>query len=1092
MKRVALVLSCLALLAGAARDTAVLVWTGTLSIPTYAEGPANPNAPFDLFSFGRFNYPYPIRDALTDRRETVAWRTLNLENEYLRLTVLPDLGGHVYRCLDKRTGREMFYANPAIKKALIGYRGAWAAFGIEFNFPVSHNWMSLSPVDFSTARHEDGSASIFVGNIDRVYGMQWRVELRLAPGRSALEQRTELYNPSRVRHRYYWWNNAAVEVWDDSRLVYPTQVMATHGFTRLEPWPIDRSGRDLSVIRNQAGPVSLFTYGTREAFVGVYHPRTSSGTVHVADPAELPAHKVWSWGHDRDAEAWSDALSDDHSAYVELQSGLFRNQETYAFLEPQETVRFSEYWLPVRDLGGITRANADAILYMQRDSAGRMRLALDPARELPDAHIAVRQDGKALLNTTASLSPREVWRTELAAPTPEAVTIELSDAGGAAVLQHTERQYDLTPADSVRLGPQPDLRTAPAGTASADEALELGTIDEMEGRRQQAMERYIAALNAHPDSFALLKAAGRLAIALGYPEAQRGGHATAVGWLEAAHARNTTDVEVEYYLGAALAATRQDRDARALLQRARRFRATRAPATLELARMSARQGNLEGALALAREMAAEDPRAWQAGAVELSALRRLGRKADARQRGDYWRSVDPTNSILRFETSLTGDDDPALWEHLSADAERVLDVVDEYLALGAYSDALLVIERACSTSPRPDSLEPGAVPAGKSPLVWYYRAYLRADTRAGADSDYARARALPTTYVFPSRHSSYAVFDAAIETNHDDATARFLLGSLYLSAGLVKPAIDAWQETRRLQPGIPTLHRNLALALLYGPADFHETRAVLEEGITVDRSNVELYQTLDAVLSAEGAPPAERVAALRRFPSAGASADLPVAIVVKLAQALAEAGEAKEAERLFHGRFFPREEGGTSIRTVYAQVRLASAFAAARQRDCVQAFDTLDGLLREREGLGFTAGGLAAVIDSPPMALQAVKIEAACDRPSMMRPRLVRLARAWNSDAPPLTQAIADEARRRLGRPRTAAELRRLATALDAVTRTLDSGTTSNPGMTEYTRALLLDALGRRQESRHALRRVFIFPDRNLSHALARNMMMSR
>jgi hypothetical protein len=170
-------LACAVLGLRAAPDNVVRVWSGSIQIPTYAEAPANPNAPFDLFSFGRFNYPYSIRDGLTDRRETQTWRSLNVENEYLRLTVLPDLGGHVYSCLDKRTGREMFYANPTIKKALIGYRGAWAAFGIEFNFPVSHNWVSLSPVDSATAEHEDGSGSIWIGNVDRVYGSQWRVEL---------------------------------------------------------------------------------------------------------------------------------------------------------------------------------------------------------------------------------------------------------------------------------------------------------------------------------------------------------------------------------------------------------------------------------------------------------------------------------------------------------------------------------------------------------------------------------------------------------------------------------------------------------------------------------------------------------------------------------------------------------------------------------------------------------------------------------------------------------------------------------------------------------------------------------------------------
>ena len=156
--------------AAAPGNAAVRVWQGTLTIPTYEEGPPNPNPPFDLFSWGRFNYPYTLRDALTDRRQDVVWRSLHLENEYLRLTVLPDLGGRIYSCLDKRTSREMFYANPSIKKALIGYRGAWAAFGVEFNFPVSHNWVSMSPVDFATQAHPDGSGSIWVGNTDQVYG----------------------------------------------------------------------------------------------------------------------------------------------------------------------------------------------------------------------------------------------------------------------------------------------------------------------------------------------------------------------------------------------------------------------------------------------------------------------------------------------------------------------------------------------------------------------------------------------------------------------------------------------------------------------------------------------------------------------------------------------------------------------------------------------------------------------------------------------------------------------------------------------------------------------------------------------------------
>src|SRR4030095_9625607 len=229
------------------------------------------------------------------------------------------------------------------------------------------------------------------------------------------------------------------QAWEDSRLVYPTELMATHGFTAIEPWPNDRQGRDMSVIRNQTdGTVSLFTYRTREGFVGVYHPHTNSGTVHLADPAELPVHKVWSWGNDRDAATWREALSDDDSRYVELQAGLFRNQETYAFLEPQESVRFTEYWLAGRDLAGIARATRDAVFHAERMSPTRWRLALDVTKEVPDAHLRF-ETGGSRESIVQSLSPREVWRKEI---TGASFTFELADRAGTVLLRHTDGEFE--------------------------------------------------------------------------------------------------------------------------------------------------------------------------------------------------------------------------------------------------------------------------------------------------------------------------------------------------------------------------------------------------------------------------------------------------------------------------------------------------------------------------------------------------------------------------------------------------------------------------------------------------------------------------
>src|SRR5208282_4957422 len=324
-----------------------------------------------------------------------------------------DIGGHLYTCLDKISGQPMFYANPSIKKANIGYRGAWAAFGIEFNFPVSHNWVSMSPVGYSIATHADGSASVWVGNIDRVYGMEWLVELRLRPGSTLLEEHVTLNNRSDVRHRFYWWNNAGVEVKDDSRICYPMQYTASHGFTDVDTWPVDSTGKDLSVIRNQtSGPVSRFVHGSREPFMGVWRPDTNFGTVHYAGFAELPAKKIWSWGVDADGLDWRRALSDNNSAYVEVQAGLLRNQETYAFLEPRQTIRFTEFWMPVRGIGGIARANLAGVLNFERQG-GKLAVGFNANEAVRGARIRLLDGARTVHEEVADLTPARTWSHEV-------------------------------------------------------------------------------------------------------------------------------------------------------------------------------------------------------------------------------------------------------------------------------------------------------------------------------------------------------------------------------------------------------------------------------------------------------------------------------------------------------------------------------------------------------------------------------------------------------------------------------------------------------------------------------------------------------
>src|SRR6266446_2735194 len=690
---------CLVFLLFAALTAAsaqVSVWQGTLTLPTYEEGPPDPNPPFDQFATNRFNYPYTLRNNLTDRRVDHEWRAIYLENEYLKCSVLPDIGGHLYTCVDKINSKPIFYANPSIKKAEIGYRGAWAAFGIEFNFPVSHNWVSMSPVDFAFAKHDDGSAAVTVGNIDRVYGMQWTVELVLRPKSTVLEQRVTLNNRSDVRHRFYWWNNAGVEVWDDSRIQYPMRFAASHGFTEVQPWPVEANGTDLSLIRNHTkGPVSLFVHGSREPFMGVWNPRTNAGTAHFADYAELPAKKVWSWGVDADGLDWRKVLSDNESAYVEIQAGLFRNQETYAFLEPRHSIAFTEYWIPVRDTDGISRANLAGAVHLER-RAGMLVVSLNANRKLPAAAIQILDGNTSLLSEKADLVPERVWKKEIRIPNvSRKYTFQLKNSEDALLLRQTEGEYDWAPDPEIKVGPQISYTVPEETRRTEDDWLQQGKTEELNGNLLAAMQTYQKALVKFPADFELLKEAGRLDASLNRFD-------EAASHLAAAHDRNTSDPEISYYLGIAYEGVAREKDAIDAYQEAMRLPSYRAPAALRLAELQARRGALQQAkdsLTISVQTAPDDLRAVE---ELVTVLRALGRTAEGEKLATERLARFPLTDFLREELGK-----PNL-AHLAADPYRVLNVASEYARLGLYRRAVEVLSREYPP-PKADQSEPGAV-----------------------------------------------------------------------------------------------------------------------------------------------------------------------------------------------------------------------------------------------------------------------------------------------------------------------------------------------------------------------------------------------
>lgn len=894
----------------------VKVWEGTMPLAASNEGPPDENPNFDTFAELE-DYPYTMRDDIRATETVRSWHALYLENEYLKCTILPQLGGHIYTCVDKISGKPMFYANPSFKKAIIAYRGAWSAFGEEFNFPISHNWVTISPVDWSYSTAADGSASVTVGNRDRVYEMDWTVEIVLRPGSTLLEEHVTLSNHSDARHHFFWWNNAGVEVWNDSRIYYPMQFTIEDGAANIDTWPVNSKGQDLSVVGNQTGGFEAFAYGSSESFMGVYNPHTDSGVVHWADPKVVPSKKLFSWGTDSNALDWRNRLSDNRSTYVEVQSGLFRDQTTYQFLEPRQSIRFTEFWMPIRGIGSIARANLNGVVAMERtrqkDGKIVLKVGFNANRAIQGAKIAVSNGEKNVLEEDVSLDPAVTWTHQIAdLPADKTYTFLLASTNGEALLKHSEGVYDVVARDRVKPGPQPQVQPPdPKSMAEAD-FLQRGTDLELHADYLNAWDAYQSGLAKFPASVALLKAAGRLADGLWrYQEA-----ATLLGKAEE---RAPSDAETHYYRGLTETALDHPAEARTELEGAHNSPSFRAPGGLLLAELMARRHDMAGALKVLDASCRasfdgtsqprsdsddlrclEDTVALERATGELDQARSLAGKSLPRY---------PTSLFLRNEAAKVGSPvkpaGPELDRHLAADTNRILNLVRQYNHLGLYADSLELLNRKYPAA-GPEESEPGAPLPSTDPLLAYYRGFCREKLGQSGAADYLAASQMPLLYIFPSKPDEITVLRAALAVNASDASAHFLLGTLFFSKGIVDPALEEWKLAESLNPKIPSLQASMGRVLLEVKKRPGEAAAEFQRGFETEPSNAALYLGLNQAMQRTGKTPAERAEMMKRFPD---PANMPEPLVRALVESLRESGRNDEANAVLAHRFLPRKEG---------------------------------------------------------------------------------------------------------------------------------------------------------------------------------------
>ena len=611
------------------------------------------------------------------------------------------------------------------------------------------------------------------------------------------------------------------------------------------------------------------------------------------------------------------------------------------------------------------------------------------------------------------------------------------------------------------LGRRRRTTSRPPDRRTEDDWLQLGKEQELDGNPLAALKTYQDALTKYPNSFELRKSAGRLyAGLLRFLEAKDN--------LEPVHARNTSDGEVAYYLGLAQDGLGENRDARASYEAAARLPALRAPAALRLAELSAREGNLKQAesyLRLASEAASDDLRT----AEELIAvLRAEGQQENSGKLAHQWLARFPDSYFLLEEIGK-----PDL-HHLANDTQRVLNIASEYMRLGMYTQALQVLTRDYPSASADES-EPGQLPPSKHPLVAYYAAYCQQELHGSAD--FAKATKLSTEYVFPNRAEDLEVLTAALKSNPQDASAHYLIGTLYFSKGLADHALAEWQQARQLDAQIPVLHASLGRALLHIKDKPEDALDVFQEGLRTDRHNLELYRGIDQTLSILQKPAQERVAALQRYPDLD---HMPTPLTYELILNLAEAGEFDKAEAMFHNRFFQREEGGTNVRQVWLEVELQKALSLAQHAHCSEAVNIADHIAQPVPDLLFTHDGLQPFLATARFNYQLGSIYKTCKVSQKSESHFTQAAQNSN-----LNEAIWSwKASQELPNADHSSARQKLEAALERMRN--DPANDSATGRWLYHTGMLDRELGNTQQANKEFRDALLQPDQMMTYHLTR------
>ncbi len=904
----------------------------TITIPTYV-GAEYEKLP--MFAENRVHqrssgnpYPHPVinrvrRDDAVDK----SYEAIVLENDFLYIVILPELGGRIFTAKDKTNGYAFFYQQHVIKPALIGMLGLWISGGVEFNWPVHHRPSTFLPVDYSIQRHADGSATVWLSEHEPLDRMKGMVGIHLDPRRASFETRMRVYNRTDLPKSFLWWENTAVPVNADYQIFFPPDVTyvnfhykkATGGFPAMNSFfntQDNRGGNDITYHRNTRNATSYFCGNSSFDFFGGYDHGKRAGVVHYADHGTSVGKKMFTWGYRHLSKAWEKALTDTDGAYAELMASSYSdNQPDFTWLEAGEVKEFAQSWYPIKGIGPVKNANADLALSCGADSVG-----LYPVCDL-EVRLIVRKSGKEIFAQTLVLKAAQPTVIPIPGLSPDC-EVAAENPDSSPIFAYIPKAYGAGVPSPRADNPLPDaLRTAEDCWLCGQHIAQYrDPIAEPEAywRRGLAID---------PDHAPCLTSMGAQLI-------YRCRYEEAADYLRRAimslcrYNPNPRNTEAFYLLGLALKRLGRCDEAYEALNKALWNQASIFSSSLLIAQIDCIRGDFALAERHLRSYMEKAGFNQKGTCLLAAALRHQGRKTEAREAAMKVLAVDELDHFalneLRLTGGLEGGNAPA---QRSDKALTAMDIACDYADAGLFGDAA---EMLCL-------VEHG------HPMVSYLRGYFSGDAAL-----YKEASSLDETYCFPYQDWEKVALEDAVRFDDGDTKAHLYLGNLlYGRCRLHEQAAFHWEHAGNSVQAL----RNLAVARFHLNSQDQTVPTLLNAALERDAANLQLMYERNLVLDLQGLDAWTRFAI---WESAGHAVSERDDLFLQGVHAANQAREWRRAlEMLDSHTFIPCEGGEHAVAEEYLFANYALGLTAMKARD----FRSAQGFFHANRELPENLGG---------------------------------------------------------------------------------------------------------------------------------------